>query len=215
MDISKLDTSRLKFDPRDADFIRNFDGYPEFNPEPWDFGISRRVALTYVVLMYDPKSEFIDKVPNYWQRKRISAQTAGFPIVKNGDRKGMFAVEEEGILLGQSNIINRMCIRYCLLFHDIEYLTLVSYLELFIQETMNVMELNSTKDSRGIISNINSLNTNIKELTKSIFSGEEGIDMKKELYKSVISEMLTIRPELIAKKLDEKQPPLNSKYEYK
>lgn len=212
MDISKVDTSRLKFDPKKADFMHNFDGIPEFNPKDWFYDISRKTVLTYIVLMYDPHSEFIDKVPNYWQRKRISATTAGFATIKSGERRGAFGIQEELILLGKSDTINRMCIRYCLLFHDVEYLTLMSYMELFMQETMNVMEMNDTKDTKQLIANIDSLNSKIRGLSHLVFGGSETEDMKKELYKSVISEMLIIRPELIAMKLHDQEPLLNSVY---
>lgn len=215
MELNKIDTHKIKFDPKDLCFLDNFKGYPEFNPDAWEFDISRKQVLTYIVLMYDPNSELQEKVPNYWQRKRISAELAGFPIFTKGERKGLFSEQEERILLGESDTINRMCIRYCLLFHDVEYLTLVSYMELFIQETMRVMESNGVKDTKAIIGNIDSLNGKIRELTELVFGGRESEDMRKELYRSVISEMLIIRPELISKRLLLQEPPINPVYEYK
>jgi len=215
MELNKLNVSKLKFDPTSPDFVKNFTPYKEFMVDPWQYDVPRHVILTYVVLMYDPGSELIEQVPNYWQRKRIAAQMAGFPVMRSGERAGMFGLQEESILLGQSDTINRMCIRYCLLFHDVEYMTLVSYMELFIQETMRVMELNDTKDSKAIIGNVDTLNVKIRELSALVFGGREAEDMKKELYKSVISEMLVIRPELIAKKLCTQEPPINPVYGYK
>jgi hypothetical protein len=212
MDIAKIDTSKLKFDPQDSDFLRFFDPYPEFKID-WLFKIPRKVFLTYVVLMYDPRSELIEKFPNFWSRKRIAAEIAGFPICRTGERKGLFDEEEEAILLGGYRLLNRMCIRYCLLFHDIEYLTLISYLEIFIQETMRVMELNDTKDSKVLIANIDNLNIKIRQLSENVFGGRETEDMKKELYKLVINERLAIRPELIAKSLKDMVPPITSPYE--
>ena len=212
MDIAKIDTSKLKFDPKDPDFLRFFDSIPEFKID-WRFQIPRKVFLTFVVLMYDPNSELIEKFPNFWSRKRIAAEVAGFPLCRTGERKGLFQEEEEKILLGGYSLLNRMCIRYCLLFHDIEYLTLISYLEIFIQETMKVMELNDEKDSKVLISNIDNLNSKIRLLGEKVMGGRETEDMRKELYKLVISERLGLRPELIAKSLKEQDPPISSPYE--
>ena len=214
MDLKKLNTSQLKFDPNGDSFLRDFDDYPEFDLKPWVYDISRRVALTYIVLMYDPKSDLIDQCPNYWQRKRIAAEIAGFPIEKTGDRKGYFSPQSEALLLGESDTFNRMCIRYCLLFHDVDYISLVSYMELFIQETMKIMEGNTEKDSKVLIQNIDSLNEKIRIISDKVFGGDEANALRKELYKSVLSEMIVLRPELIAKRLCTKEPPINRVYGY-
>jgi len=203
MELKKINTSELRYDPLDPDFVTDLQMMPEFKPNLWPSKeLDRKMVYTYIVLMYDKDCNLNHFFPNYWHRKRIACETAGWNIVK-----GRFPEIVEKMLFGDLSVVNRMAVRYACLFNEPDYLALVSYYEMFIQETFLSLKEQDSDSKKKISNNIHFFNTQIKSLTKEIFGGEEAMGFRKALYKTAISDLLDLRPELIALTMqDEKQP---------
>ncbi len=58
----------------------------------------------YVALMFDPNSPLIEMTNDFWERKFESAETAGFPM----DRNGKFDKKVDEMILGQKRTPKRL-----------------------------------------------------------------------------------------------------------
>lgn len=197
MQISKLDTSNLLFDPKSHDFVTELEKIPEFKPKGFKFPVDQRKLYIFIILTYDKLSPLWQMFPNFWHKKKIAAETAGFEIQVTGQ----FEDNVQAMLFGDNEDINTMIVRYALMFHEPEFVALVSNYEMFIQETAQALLPSSSDEKKKIGANIKFLNSEVAALTKAIFGGNESLSIRKELYKTATSEMLKLRPELVAARL--------------
>lgn len=209
MELSKVNTHELEFDPTSSDFIKRLEAIPEFKPDTWPAkALEKQKVYTYVVLMYDLNCNLRHFFPNYWHRKRIAAQTAGFELEGKRFRKVV-----EKMLMGEIESVNRMAVRYVAMFNQPSFLSLISNLEAFVQETAAVMAPNDSETKKKQVANIQNFNKNIKELTVDLFGGDEIEGYRRELYKTAISEILNLRPELVATRLQDGEQPTEVFYD--
>lgn len=206
MDLEIVLCSRLMFNPQESEFLNKFVDYPEFSTEYQDkMALPKKNLFTFISIMYDINSNMRDKFPNHWQRKRMCAEFSGFKLTSQ--RK--FDKPVEQMLFGLNVDVNRMVVRFLSLFDDPDYMTLMTYWEMFIKETTMSMALMESKDIKESRQNISFFNEHIRTLTNKLFGGEEARGMVRELYRNLSDEMLRLRPELMAEDLKSKNPSIN------
>lgn len=91
------------------------------------------------------------------------------------------------------------------MFDDPDYMTLVSYLEMFNAEVRSGISAMESKDIKVAKDNIRFFKEEIKILTRELFGGDDTRELTRELYKNASDDMLKLRPELISKELVQKQ----------
>ena len=133
----------------------------------------------------------------YWHGSLV----AGFKL----DKSGRFNKDVEGMLVGLDGGVNSMITRYLRMFDDPDYMTLVSYLEMFNAEVRSGISAMESKDIKVAKDNIRFFKEEIKILTRELFGGDDTRELTRELYKNASDDMLKLRPELISKELVQKQ----------
>lgn len=198
-DISGIDGSKFLVDPRSSNevIMGRLQHYPEFK-EPLPF--NKHATFRYIILMYDINNVEIQGLyPDYMTRKRSCAVMAGFTVTKN-----RFSKDVEDALLGRNMEVNKMIIRYVRMFNNPEYVSYVSYWEMLIRN----VELSMGEDEPRVITtirqNIDNLRSQIGEITKNIFRGDDNENLRKQLYASMEEEKLKLRPEYMARVLQDK-----------
>lgn len=193
------------FDPTisDKNLEKAFSKYEEFQEE-----IPKSVALgkliRYIILLYDLSTEMNDVFKDVTTRKRECAILAGFEILDTY----RFDSDVEDFIIGRTEVINNMIIKYVRLFNDPDYIILVSYWNMLLHEIGTSMNLNKSdgdikesKDLKDTRINIDALNKHISELSKNIFRDDDNRNLRKALYKTMEKERLILRPEDIASQI--------------
>ena len=78
------------------------------------------------------------------------------------------------------------------------------YWNIFASEYKNAAKISTSKDYKDTIANIKQLQNEITRLTDIIFGGHEVVNMRMALYKGIEKERVKLRPEDIAKVIENK-----------
>jgi len=192
------DYSKCKVDPSAPDFVDRFKQlHPDFEETLLLLDVTAKSLFTYIVLTYDIHSPFVEKYKDWALRRRETAKAAGFKIVK-----GSYVKEAENIIIGRMAAINRIIVRYLFLQNDLEFVKFQSYQALYHNQVVESMNPSNIKPNEAakLRSNIDELSGEIKNLQKSIFSGNESKNMLTALYDFVANISYDFRPEQIAEK---------------
>lgn len=196
MQLSDLDCSVFKYDPTKDHSLRKLEeSHKDFQLPLGDNDPYRRRILKYIILYYDIATPLRVMFSNDLRRK-IEAYMLAFKVKKREKKLPRF-IEE--ILIGQNWVVNTMIIRYVMLFYNDDYLRLMVFREMYGQISRKKIEGEDVKPSD--ITTINELNSNIKSLQRSIFGGDESMQLKEALYKVIEEEHFNLQPDLIAKEL--------------
>lgn len=163
-------------------------------------------VVTFIVLLFDFNNNVISNIwADYSTRKRECAVLAGFqldPITSHFQKK------IEDMLVGEDRQVNKMIIRYVSLFSRPEYYTIIAYFEMLEKEVLTSMT--DSYDSKTI-NNIKTITAEINEQTKKLFDSHESEGLRRELYRTLQSERIKLRPEFLAKQVRAKTLKLESK----
>jgi len=189
-----IDRKKYYFDPTADDLDQQLSKYDEFNE---NYELDKTMVNRYIVLMFDMNTSLRLDVRDFWKRKRISAQIAGF---KFRPRVKEFEEPVESMLLGNNAAVNNAITKYIMLFGLPEYASLVIF------QTMLVFEVQKTL--RGTYNNNTSKNVDyihkrISELTDLLYGGKEAINAKKALYSKIEKDRRAEKPEDIIKRIND------------
>lgn len=186
-----IDVSVLMFDPWSKETVSRLEENDEFK-QP--FGIDKQKVISYIILVYDLKTQLRKEYPFFNQRKVVAAELAGFPKKKDGK----FTVEYENVLIGKNERVNKAISKYIRLFYNPKYLMLVYYWSILSLEFENINNKKESSDFKNTIANIEKLEAKIVECEEFLYGGQEQRDAVQALYEEVEKEKLAIRPEDIA-----------------
>jgi hypothetical protein len=127
--------------------------------------------------MYDPASELRRNVSNLAQRKTLAALASGFSL----DADNKFPKEIEDVLVGVDANVARMIAEYCYLSHGLDFIVYTSYNRIFTEVIAMSFKQDKAKDSIALIGKLKS---EIEEVERKIFGGDEVLLMRKALYLS-------------------------------
>lgn len=202
MEFAPSDFNRLMIDVTKADmsvpFVKQFHQlqlYSEFSKLPTKTLEVNRI-IKWIVYVYDKGSPYRDKYKNLTQRKVQAMMDVGYDLQEESQR---FIPDIEDVLMGHNHYVNAMIIAYIKLHCDAEYSHLLllesMYFTIYGQVlsgiTQKIGELEKTKEAYSQAIDIVLMNDKNKGLVA-------------ELYKSINSDKIKLRPEDMAKAIKEK-----------
>jgi len=175
--------------------FRRLKDYNEFKDKIDGFtDIEKDQTIRYICYMYDINSPLLEI--NLLERKAYAVKLSGFSVNerKEVDPKIMFMIK------GKNEQVNRMIIRFCMLFNSIKYTKLVGLSEAY--ENMMVSFLGGDYDSKQINA-IDSLEKKMSTLVKEIFTADDTQELSRTIYLLIDEERLELTPELVALRIME------------
>lgn len=156
----------------------------------------------YVLLMYDKGSPYRRKYSDVLKRKIEVAHDIGFETIEDGN----FEVPVEDFLRGKNTIVNKKIVQYVRMHRSFKYAYLVaiesSYYNLMLEilggETKN---LSKAKDLRD----------DLEENLSEILNQDNNPYLKDEILRYMENERLELRPEDIARKIQNGETPIEIK----
>lgn len=173
---------------------------PEFNftPPP---GATWEQVVEYITLLYGKDSKLLREYSDFRVRKAKAVELAGFKRGKNGK----YSEEVESIFLGGIPEINRAIVAYVVGQNDPDFLLYVTYSNLLATEVEATLGENDPKKRETIRKNIYELTNNLRDAEASLFGGKETEELRKALYSTMEKQRLSIRPEEMARDIQEGQ----------
>lgn len=194
MNLRDFNTAGMTYNPSSLDFMPRMEMIPEF--KGYD-NLFKEEVFRYIALMYDINSPVRKYENDYYLRKRLCAELAGF---KKKDDK--FQDEVENIILFSNNEAAALTVIFITSFSSPDYFNLILNWE-SMQRIMLDMS-NKKKIESSIIKEMDLATKRVNDLTKSLFNSgdlDEIKIVKKLLYRSADMRKNQFRPEDIAKEL--------------
>lgn len=177
MNLNELYTESFFKNPKSPNFVEQLESASEFFKAELPKGVNRKKVLTFISIMYDPASELRKNVSNLAQRKTLAALASGFSL----DADNKFPKEIEDVLVGADANVARMIAEYCYLSHGLDFIVYTSYNRIFTEVIAMSFKQDKAKDSIALIGKLKS---EIEEVERKIFGGDEVLLMRKALYLS-------------------------------
>ena len=179
--------------------INNLKSFPEFNftvPS----GATWEKIVNYMVYVYDPNSELLKLYrDDLYRRKREGALKAGLKIGKDG----RFMPEIEAIIVGENDEFNMALVRFARSVGIADYPSYLAYGEIFFKEVEASQKEKDPGKRKTILQNLKESGDKLASLERKIFTGDEVLNVRNALYQTAEMQRLGIRPEEIAKQIQE------------
>lgn len=185
-------SSVLKF-YKDLNKVRAF----KLDPGP---GIDNDKLMQFVFCMYDKNSPYRKKFPDVLKRKIEVAHDVGF----EGIGGGQFESPIEDLLKGRNEIVNRKVVEYVRLHRNFKYAFLVSIEASYYNIMVDIMG-GATKQ----INDARNIQTELEDTLMEIMNQDNNPYLKDEILRYMEDERLRLRPEDMAKKMQEGETPIS------
>jgi hypothetical protein len=201
IDFSSLDYSAMmvdtfglqpKQDPRVV-YPESF-AFSEYYEDTHDVDIKK--VLRYIPLVYDRNSPLHKIYTDLRKLKIKAADLAGF--IRQED--GKFLSNVEAVLMCANTVVNKMIIRYVTQHKNALYVRFVMYNELYLTN----MEAMLAGKTNGKVSDFDALGDKLDEIRQQLFSQDKSPKLHEDLQQFYFDDRLFLKPEDIAKKLQEK-----------
>lgn len=198
MNIQDVDCDRMKFNPKEDDFMEKVQkAIPELKRYK-TMPLKRSEVFKYIAFMYDPMSPVVESMDDYWARKFEAAETAGFAC----DEEGRFDTKVQNMILGKCEGVNDVIVSF------VSYLGKPKWNQLvFFHETMCNYTKRSIEGEKLVskdVSTVDSLFDRIRKTTDSMMmSHGETEEFLDRFYYRLEKARLSIRPEDYAKRITE------------
>lgn len=147
-------------------------------------------VIRYIAYAFDPNSPLMANM-NIIERRVDAASLAGL-----SNSSGKFAPAVERMLRSEIMTVNMMIIEYCVMTGGQDYLIFRSFEEALRSETAKLFGADSENSKvKDVISNIKTLNAEMKNYEDIIFSSNSDLRLKGDLYDYATAEGLMISPE--------------------
>ena len=208
MDISEIDGSVFLYNPRkDNDLKKLQNSHEDFQADLDDLESSRKTLLRFIILMWDINTPLRLTYKDYFKRKANAALMAGF---KRNAKSKKFKEPVVNAMLGKSDAVNGMIVRYLMYFYNEDYLQHIIYWELLGQFGRSRLSQSIDKSKIEAFENIKKT---ITDLSKKIFGGDESRELKKELYRALEMEKESLHPDNVAFELQNNPEIFKEEYE--
>jgi hypothetical protein len=199
MNKANIDIKLFRYNPFDPNTVTLLE--EEYDEFKFDFGVKKEQAVRYLILFYDLNTPLRIRYPELISRKNECAKLSDFKTKPDGS----FQKAYEDLMVGENEVFNNAVSAYIRSFGSPEYISLNMYWNIFASEYKNAAKITSSKDYKDTIANIKQLQNEITKLTDALFGGHEIINMRTSLYKGIEKERVKLRPEDIAKMLDDQK----------
>jgi hypothetical protein len=192
---SEYDFNRCLFNPKAHGFLSGIQkAIPEFNS--YKGKLPKGKVFAYIVITFDLNSPLRVTITNYYDRKKLAAELAGWEKKKNDE----FEDDVTNMLLGSDEDVNSLVVAYLVQFSMPEYIQLIAYLNMSYAAMRDALSGNFYDDKMA--KSIDFLTGKIRELTNYIFGSgqiDEIAAARKALYYMAEKERIKLNPENIVK----------------
>lgn len=165
-------------------------------------GIDNDKVNRYVLLLYDQKSPYRMKYSDVLKRKIEVAHDVGFDVNENGT----FHSTIEDILRGRNEIVNKKIVQFVRMHRSFKYTYLVSIESAYY----NLMQEIISGDTRNI-GKAKDMRDDLEESLHELLNQDTNAFIRDAVLKYMEDERLELRPEDIAKKLQNGENPISKK----
>lgn len=188
-----------------------FNDFPIFKTET--YGLNRNNVLKYICYAYDKGSPLYNKFDDVLAIRNEAAFLAGFNLeervvdkTENGktvkEKKMVFPVKVENMILGQYKTINHMIVRFLFsFFHPNEYATFRVLKDQHFKLMNDLHNAVGWKDSEGISKALANISKQIDDIKDTAFRKDELKSLRDALYEQAEMDNLDISPEHKAERL--------------
>jgi len=182
-------------------FYKELNKFKEFRLDPGE-GIDNNKVMLYIFCMYDKASPYRKKYSDVLKRKIEVAHDCGFSTVEGGN----FESPVEDFLKGKNKIVNRKIVTYVRLHRNYKYSYLVTIDESYYSLMLDILGGETKK-----IASAKEVQGELEETLLEILGQDNNPYVRDELLRYMEEERIELRPEDIAKKLQEGKSPISVK----
>ena len=173
----------------------------EFKLSPGE-GIDNNKVMMYVILMYDKGSPYRKKYTDVLKRKIEVAHDVEFKTIEGG----VFEPPIEDFLRGKNRIVNRKIVAYVRMHRNYKFSYLVAIDESYYSLMLEILGGDVKK-----ISSAKEIRDDLEETLLEILNQDTNPYLRDEILRYLEEERLELRPEDIAKKLQNGETPISIK----
>jgi len=182
-------------------FYKEFAKVKEFRLDPGE-GIDNNKVMIYVLCMYDKSSPYRKKYTDVLKRKIEVAHDCSFEMIEGGN----FESPVEDFLKGKNEVVNRKIAAYVRLHRNYKYTYLVMMDESYYTLMLEILggdtkRIKDAKEAQG----------ELEETLLEMLNRDNNPYLKDEILRYMEDERLALRPEDIAKKLQDGEKPVEIK----
>lgn len=163
-------------------------------------GIDNNKLMQYIFCMYDKNSPYRKKFPDILKRKVEVSHDVEFDEVEGG----IFTAPIEDLLRGRNRVVNMKIVEYVRMHRNFKYAFLVSIESSYYNIMVDIMG-GATKQ----IGDARSIQTELEDTLIEIMNQDNNPTLRDELLRYMEDERLQLRPEDIAKKMQNGESPLS------
>ena len=212
-EFTKKDFEKVNFKPSDIDAGTHiFRRFPVLSLHPEMKvklkAVSFYKVIKYIFFLYQINSPFLS-ISNLKKRKITAAIQADF----GRDSEGEFTEPYLNMLLGKNSDFNMMALCFCRIQKSTVFSRLVVFHEALYSELQIMKGFENDKemkpaDKKIIRENIQSLSTDIENLTQELLFEDDNKYLVSEVFEEIEMENLALKPEDIAAKLRSGENPV-------
>lgn len=202
--------SQMRFDPTRVPagedilkFYKDLSKIKEFKLNPGE-GLNNTDVMKYILLMYDFHSPYRKKYNDVLKRKLEVARDCAFEIETGG---GFISVVED-FLRGKNNIVNQKIVQYVILHRSYKYAYQISVETAYFNL---MLEIQSGETDSKSITKLGELRDELENNLTELLNQDTNPYVRDELLRHIEDERLELRPEDIAKAMQEGKSPITSK----
>jgi len=182
-------------------YYKDLSKFRTFKLDPGE-GINNDMLMKYILCCYDKNSPYRKKYSDVLKRKIEIAHDLEFTDIGGG----IFEAPVEDFLKGKNRIVNMKIVEYVRLHRNFKYAFLVSIEASYYNIMVDIMG-GATKQ----ISDARSIQTELEDTMIEILNQDNNPALRDELLRYMEDERLQLRPEDIAKKLQNGESPISIK----
>jgi len=182
-------------------FYKELSKHRAFRLDPGE-GIDNNKLMQYIFCMYDKNSPYRRKYSDVLKRKIEAAHDVGFEDTGGG----VFTSPIEDMLKGHNRVVNYKIVEYVRLHRNFKYAFLVSIETSYYSIMLDIMG-GSTKQ----IGDARNIQTELEDTLIEILNQDNNPYLKDEILRYMEDERLQLRPEDIAKKIQNGESPISIK----
>lgn len=173
--------------------------YKEFKVNLLSDGLDKNQIIRYIACVYDKESPFRSEYPDVNTRKSMAMIFLGVEL----DDDGAFPPDIEKVMLNKNDHVNKMIVRYGMMHRNHDYSLLIA-LEDDFGRKMKAIHEGSTYN----FGEVDKISDKLETLHAKILSGDRSKELRDELYSFIEKDTLGLRPENMAKKLNDGVQPI-------
>ena len=182
-------------------YFKELGKHRAFKLDPGE-GIDNNKIMQYVLLIYDKNSPYRKKYSDVLKRKIEVAHDIGFEDIGGG----VFTPPVEDFLKGRNRIVNYKIVEYVRLHRNFKYAFLVSIETSYYTIMLDIMG-GATKQ----IGDARNIQAELEDTLMEILNEDNNPYLRDEILRYMEDERLELRPEDIAKKMQNGEVPISIK----